>query len=54
MTMHMALKIQCKFFKDNSGEVELANKAKMRPQMKHFTAKYHCFRQYVIELLISI
>ena len=47
-------KIHCKAFEDNSGALELARTPKMRPRTKHINIKYHHFRSYVDEGLISI
>jgi hypothetical protein len=47
-------KVQCKLFEDNSGALELANVAKMRPRTKHINAKYHHFRQYVADKNIKV
>jgi hypothetical protein len=47
-------KVHCKLFEDNSGAVELANVPKMRPRTKHINVKYHHFRKFVADKLISV
>jgi hypothetical protein len=46
--------VRCKLFEDNSGAVELANVPKMRPRTNHINAKYHHFRQYVLDKTIQV
>jgi hypothetical protein len=47
-------KVQCKLFKDSSGAVKLATVPKMRPRTKHINAKYHHFRQFVVDKSIQV
>ena len=46
--------VKCKLFEDNSGAVELANVPKMRPRTRHINVKYHHFRKFVNDKLITI
>ena len=46
--------VHCKLFEDNSGAVELSKVPKMRPRTKHINTKYHHFRQFVFDKLITI
>jgi hypothetical protein len=47
-------KIHCKLFEDNSGALELAKVPKMRPRTKHINIKYHHFRDYVRQGLVTV
>jgi hypothetical protein len=47
-------KVHCKVFEDNSGALEMAKVHKFRPRTKHINIKYHHFRSYVNDDLISI
>ena len=46
--------IHCTLFEDNSGAIELAKVPKMRPRTRHINVKYHHFRKYVFDGMISI
>jgi hypothetical protein len=52
--MHLIPTVHCKLFEDNSGAIELATVPKMRPRTRHINVKYHHFRQYIYEKLITI
>ena len=41
-------------FEDNSGAIKLARLPKMRPRTKHINVKFHHFREYVTNGIISI
>jgi len=41
-------------FEDNEGTLQLATEHKYRPRTKHICVKYHHFRQYVKDKVISI
>ena len=41
-------------FEDNAGTLHLATEPKHRPSTKHACVKYHHFRQYVKNKIISI
>jgi hypothetical protein len=47
-------KLHCKLFEDNSGALEIAKVPKMRPRTKHLNIKYHHFRSFVTDGLVSI
>ena len=47
-------KVHCKVFEDISGALELAWLPKMRPRTKHINVKFHHFREYVTNGIISI
>jgi hypothetical protein len=46
--------LRCKIFEDNNGAVEMANVPKMRPRTKHLNIKYHFFRQFVQQGILSV
>jgi hypothetical protein len=46
--------VHCKVFKDNSGEVEMANVYKFCPRTKHINTQYHHFQQFVKDGKIAI
>jgi len=52
--LNATLKIHCKVFEDNAGEIGIANVPKMRPRTKHLNIKYHHFREEVKKGTISI
>ena len=41
-------------FEDNSGALELVRLPKMQPRTKHINVKFHHFREYVTNSIISI
>ncbi len=47
-------KLHCKLFEDSSGALEIAKVPKMRPRTKHLNVKYHHFRSFVTDGLVSI
>jgi hypothetical protein len=47
-------KIHCKAYEDNVGAIEMARLPKMRPRTKHLNAKYHHFREAVLQGLIEV
>ena len=47
-------RVRCKLFKDNSGAIEMAKVPKMRPRTKHINIRYHHFRSFVKDKIISI
>ena len=46
--------IHCKVFEDNSGALELARLAKLRPRTKHINQSYHFFCEAVERNEVSI
>jgi hypothetical protein len=46
--------VHCRLFEDNSGALELARVPKLRSRTKHMNLKYHHFRSFVRQSLISI
>jgi len=46
--------LRCKIFEDNNGAVEMANVPRMRPRTKHLNIKYHFFRQFVQQGILSV
>ena len=46
--------IHCSLFEDNSGVIELARTKKYRPRTKYIAIKYHHFRRYIQDGLVSI
>lgn len=48
------LNAKCTVFEDNTGAEELARTAKYRPRTKHIALKYHHFRQFVRNGIITI
>jgi hypothetical protein len=46
--------VHCRVFEDNSGALELAKVPKMRSRTKHMNLKYHHFRSFVRQGLITI
>jgi len=55
ITLNMdAPQVHCKVFEDNSGALEMATVHKFRPRTKHLASKWHFFRKYVTDGLISI
>jgi len=49
-----APRVHCRVFEDNSGALEMATVHKFRPWTKHLASKWHFFRKYVTDGLISI
>ena len=47
-------RVHCRLHEDNSGALEILNKAKYRPRTKHLLVKLHHFRDYVTRGEISI
>ena len=48
------LKLRCTLFEDNKGAEELAKVPKNRPSTKHIEIKYHHFREWVKNGILSI
>jgi hypothetical protein len=46
--------IRCTVFEDNEGALELANVPKMRARTKHINTKYHHFRWFVTQKLVTV
>lgn len=46
--------IHCKLFKDNQGDIELANVPKMHPRTRHLNIKYRFFRRYVQQGILQV
>ena len=47
-------KLHCTLFEDNNGAIQLARTKKYRPRTKHIAIKYHRFRKYVQDGVVSI
>ena len=52
--LHTHIKTHCTVIEENIGAQELANTEKYRPRNKHIAIKYHHFRDYVQNGMITI
>lgn len=46
--------LHCTLFEDNKGCIDLVKAPRMRPRTKHIALKYHHFRRFVKDKIISI